>query len=55
MVVINLALKGRVASNRADRGIWSLAFLRLERCVQEAQEEEIEERKRNYSLASTGE
>ena len=53
--VINLALKGRVAFNRADREKWSFAFLRLERCVQEAREEEIEERKKKYSLASTGE
>ena len=54
-IVINLALKSRVAFNRADREKWSFAFLRLERCVQEAREEEIEERKKKYSLASTGE
>ena len=53
--VVNLASKGRVAFNRDDREKWSFALLRLERCVQEAQEEEIEERKKKYSLASIGE
>ena len=45
----------RVAFNRAGRGKWSFAFLRLGRCVQEAREEDTEERKKKYSLASTGE
>ena len=65
--VINLASKGRVCGSYQPcvegqgcvqpswQRKWSFAFLRLERCVQEAREEEIEERKKKYSLASTGE